>query len=332
MNTMEKSTPEVSPTQLPLAEIAGMLAEQPSSSGKVNLTAQSSLTTALDAFEKYMKRRGFTENTQQAFRLDMELLIEYLGAGEALSKISTANLKAFLTWMEYLREVPCSPKTLERRITTLKVFFGWLTEEELFARDPSAPLIHHTVSAPLPAVLADEQLQAVLAATQALRQGDEEHDPDSRPHLLVTLLLHTGIKKGECVRIALNHIDLTDREHPALWIRYQQANRRHKERRIALPVRWPNVLATYQQEYAPQQLLFPWTARNLEYVLAKVAKRAAIPRLSFEMLRWTCAVRDKLEGLESEELRRKLGLSQISWYEVEGKLELLAQQLRGTHV
>ncbi|MEA3307995.1 MAG: site-specific integrase [Chloroflexota bacterium] len=293
------------------------------------LRPSSSLATALGAFETYMERRGFTENTQQAFRLDVELLIEYLGAGEALDKISTANLKAFLTWMEKLRDVPCSPKTLERRITTLKVFFGWLTDEELFARDPSAPLIHHTVSAPLPDVLTDEQLQAMLAATQAMRQGDEEHDPDSRPHLLVTLLLHTGIKKGECVRIALNHIDLTDREHPALWIRYQQANRRHKERRLALPPRWPNVLAAYQQEYAPQQLLFPWTARNLEYVLAKVAQRAQLSRLSFEMLRWTCAVRDKLEGMESEALRRKLGLSQISWYEVEGKLELLAQQLRG---
>ena len=293
------------------------------------LRPSSSLATALGAFESYMETRGFTENTQQAFRLDVELLLEYLGAGTALSKIGTANLKAFLTWMEESRDVPCSPKTLERRITTLKVFFGWLTAEELFDRDPSAPLIHHSVSAPLPDILNDTELQAVLTATRAMRQGDEEHDADSRPHLLVTLLLHTGIKKGESVRIALNHIDLTDREHPALWIRYQQANRRHKERRIALPTWWPNVLATYQQEYEPRKLLFPWTARNLEYVLAKVAERAKIPRLSFEMLRWTCAVRDKMEGLEADQLRRKLGLAQISWYEVESKLELLALRLRG---
>jgi integrase/recombinase XerD len=87
------------------------------------------------------------------------------------------------------------------------------------------------------------------------------------------------------------------------------------------------VLAEYQQIYEPKQFLFPWTARNLEYVLGNVAERADVPRLTFEMLRWTCAVRDYVEGMEPDALRQKLGLSEISWYEVESKLVLLAQQL-----
>jgi site-specific recombinase XerD len=33
-----------------------------------------------------------------------------------------------------------------------------------------------------------------------------EH-PDQRPHLLANLLLETGIKKSECVGIALNDVD-----------------------------------------------------------------------------------------------------------------------------
>jgi integrase/recombinase XerD len=319
-----------SPPQLPLFP-ADELPNQPKPSQQpqkstTGLIPQSALNQAIGAFEGYMQGRGFTENTQQAFRLDMEILSDYIGPGTPLSEISTVHLQAFLDWMQDEREAPCSPKTLERRITTLKVFFGWLAEEEILPRDTAAPLIHHAVSAPLPDILTQAQIAAVTDATQAMRRGDIGRRPDARPHLLVTLVLHTGIKKSECVDLQLNHIDLTNAERPAIWIRYKQPSRQHKERRIPLPKWWPAILRTYREQYTPRQHLFPWTARNLEYVLTGVAEAANVPRLTFEMLRWTCAVRDYREGMEPDALRRKLGLSEISWYEVEVKLALLAQQ------
>jgi integrase/recombinase XerD len=80
-------------------------------------------------------------------------------------------------------------------------------------------------------------------------------------------------------------------------------------------------------QYSTRDYLFPWSARNLEYVLTGVASEADVPRLTFEMLRWTCAVRDFADGMDRNDLRLKLGLSEISWYEVEVKLALLAQRL-----
>jgi integrase/recombinase XerD len=282
-----------------------------------------------------MEERGFTDNTQQAFRLDMELLSDYLGPGKPLGDIGTATLNAFLKWMEHGRGVPCSPKTLERRITTLKVFFGWLTEEGFIPRDVAAPLIHQSVSAPLPDTLSSDQVSKLLSVTTALRQGrepgganDGKKEPDARPHVLLTLILHTGIKKSECTGIHMNHLDLDNPDAPAVWIRYKQARRRHKERRLPLPAAWPKVLDEYLSQYPTQQYLFPWTGRNLEYVLTGVAEQAGVPRVTFEMLRWTCALNDYDEGMESDALRRKMGLSAISWYEVEHRLEMLSQ-LRG---
>ena len=293
-----------------------------------SLPSTASLSRAMGAFEKYMQDRGFTENTQQAFRQDMAILSDYLGAGKSIDSISTATLNAFLRWMRGPRGVQCSPKTLERRITTLKVFFGWLTEEGILPRDAAAPLIHGEATPELPYVLSDAEIEAVLRVTQAQRQGSDEKKPDARPHLLVTLLLATGIKKGECVSIHLNHIDLSDTAHPALWIRYKNARQRHKERRIALPAGWSATLREYMEQYPSRQYLFPWSARNLEYVLTDIAQEAQVPDLSFTTLRWTCSVRDHLEGMDAETLRQKLGLSKISWYEVETKLATLAQLVR----
>lgn len=312
---------QTSPGQLPLfPEVP------PPATPEAQLTPRSTLKRALPLFAAYMQERGFTENTQQAFQFDMQILAEeYLTPATPLEEIDTAKLKAFLNWMRQEREIACSPKTFERRITTLKVFFGWLAEIRALPRDVAGPLIHQTVSAPLAETLAEADIEALLDITRMLRHGSGEQKPDARPHLLVTLLLHTGIKKSECVGIQLPHIDLTDGDHPAVWIRYAQARYRHKERRLDLPDGWPDILRDYLEQYPSRQHLFPWSARNLEYVLTGVAKQAALPRLSFEMLRWTCAVRDFVAGMEREALRRKLGLSEISWYEVEPKLALLAQ-------
>jgi hypothetical protein len=50
-----------------------------------------------------------------------------------------------------------------------------------------------------------------------------------------------------------------------------------------------------------------------------------LPRqLSFEMLRWTCAVRDRRGGAGEDMLRHKLGLSEERWVEAWPKIEKLA--------
>jgi len=296
---------------------------------EVKLPANASLDHAIGAFEKHMQDRGFTANTQQAFRLDLQLLSDYLGPIATINEIGTATLNAFLKWMETGRGVPCSPKTLERRITTLKVFFGWIAQEGFLPRDVAAPLIHRAVSAPLPNTLSAEEIGALMRATQQLRQGTEKSAPDARPQLLLMLILNTGIKKSECVAIHMNHLDLANPYQPAVWIRYKNVRRRHKERRIRLPVTWPAILDEYLGQYPTQQLLFPWTARNLEYVLTGVAEMADVSRVTFEILRWTCAVQDYIDGIDHDALRRKLGLTKISWYEVETRLDLLARLQAG---
>jgi integrase/recombinase XerD len=118
---------------------------------------------------------------------------------------------------------------------------------------------------------------------------------------------------------------LSDLAQPVLWIRYANPRRRHKERKLRLPVWWPAALAQYTVQYQPQEALFPCTARNLEYVLASVAEQAELPHgLSFEMLRWTCAVRDYRAGMPADTLRQKLGISRITWREVGAKVAQLA--------
>jgi integrase/recombinase XerD len=175
----------------------------------------------------------------------------------------------------------------------------------------------------MPQILHDHQAEQLLAASQKLMMGEQ---PDSRPHLLINLILKTGIKKGECIGIALNDIDRSISAAPVLYIRYKNPRMHHKERKLALSPGLMPVLDRYLAAYQPRQNLFECTARNLEYVLRDTAKLAGLKDgVSFEMLRWTCAVRDFRSGMDPSRLRKKLGLSQITWYDTAEKLKKLAE-------
>ena len=318
-------TEQLSKVDPDVGEQATVPAEQvpsPEAVAPPGLDARSSLRTALGAFEVYMQRQAFAENTIKAFLSDLNILVQFVGVGTAVGDVSTRKLNHFTRWLVNERGVPCNPKSLARRVTALKVFFGWLAETEALPADPSAAVVHKPVMTPLPNVLSDVEVERVLAVTQSMRHAEK---PDARPHLLLTLLLHTGIKKGECMNIVMNHFDFDDPAQPILWIRYANPRRRHKERKLRLPVWWPSVLAEYRAQYQPQESLFLCTARNLEYILANVAQQASLAHgLSFEMLRWTCAVRDYQAEMPADKQRQKLGISKITWREVKVKVMRLA--------
>lgn len=294
---------------------------------RVDLTATSPLSAAMDRFRQHMIEQDYAENTIKSFLGDLRIFKRYLKEDPAIGQISTKELRGFLHWLQHERGKPCSPKSYARRLTTLKVFFAWLASLDVVPVDPAAPLTHKPVQTPMPRILYDNQVEQLLDVTQRMRAGEEPDDkPDPRPHLLITLLLHTGIKKQECMAIKLSHIDTSNPAAAAIHIRYDKPRMQYKERRLRLPAGWAETLAQYREAYEPQEFLFPCTARNLEYVLTNVAKQAGLPDgVSFEMLRWTCAVRDYQARMEPDRLRRKLGLSEMSWRETEPKIIKLAE-------
>ncbi len=279
------------------------------------------LSDAISGFHQHMIRKGFTDNTISAFLNDLRILTRYLGENHPLSQIGTNELKDFMAYLRHDRGVPCKPKSYARRMTTLKVFFGWLAEEGTIPSDPAAPLIHQRASTPLPQILYEGQVERLLQATTDLMLAEK---PDARPHLLVTLILQTGIKKGECMAIQLSDIDTSEPKAPVLYIRYSNPKMKHKERKLRLSVDFVPTLRQYLAEYEPQKQLFKCTARNLEYVLDNAARLAGIETISFEILRWTCALRDYKSGMSSDKLRQKLGLSPVTWQEASENLKKLA--------
>lgn len=290
------------------------------------LRADSTLTAAVAAFDEYMVRKGFSENTIKAFRNDLKIVQDFLGRETHLHQVNTQHLHDFLDWLQHDRGKPCSAKSLARRITTIKVFFGWLHGIGVIGTDPAEPVVQQPARTPLPIVLHDNEINHLLHTAQAYLE--DSNKPDARPYLLVNLLLETGMKKAECARLLLSDIDLSRTDTIEVTVRYPDERHAHKNRTMTLEPDLAAVFQQYVEQYKPENFLFECTPRNLEYVLDEVGRKAEInhTQVGFETLRWTCAVRDFRKGVPEDRLRQKMGLSKISWRETREKILRLTGQ------
>lgn len=295
-----------------------------SESHTTHISSKTPLIPAINAWQVYLDDQGKSPHTIKAFSHDMELLASFLPPDRPLGEITTAELNNFLQWMKSGRGVPCSPKTLARRITSIKAFFRWLHKYGVIAIDPAEKLVQKSVVSPLPTVLTPGEVDSVLEAADEHRQGE---NPDARYYTLVSLLLSTGIKKSECLALSPNHIDFETSQGAILFVRYTNPQYRYKERKIPLPDDWIEAYQEYQNQYPIENQIFPWSPRRLEYLLEDLSEEAGLDKhLSFDMCRWTCSLMDWESGMEHNKIRQKLGISKIQWREVRMKLERLASE------
>lgn len=290
------------------------------------LRADSTLAKTVAAFDEYMVRKGFSENTIKAFRNDLKIVLDFLGRETRLHQVNTQHLYDFLEWLQHERGKPCSAKSLARRITTIKVFFGWIHGIGVIGTDPAEPVIQQPARTPLPVILRDTEINQLVRTAQDYLW--DRTKPDARPYLLINLLVQTGMKKAECARLLVTDVDLAQQESIELTVRYPDERHAHKNRTMALDPTLATVFEQYLAEYKPQNFLFECTPRNLEYVLDEVGRKAEIlhTQVGFETLRWTCAVRDFRRGMPEDRLRQKMGLSKISWRETREKILKLTGQ------
>lgn len=300
---------------------------------EAEISRHTPLSATLALFQQHLQRAGKSGHTLRAFRSDLRLLANHARDDLPVGAFTTERLNEFLDWLEHGRGVPCSRKSWARRVTTLKVYFAWLRTLDAIAQDPALTIAQRSGPAPLARVLTMQEVSRALAFARRARKGRR---PDARPELLLRLLLETGIKKGEMARLRREDFERGG-DPPALIVRYQirggavtlepeqQARNPWRERRIALQEDLlPLLDAWLAQKNEEGARVFNCSARNLEHVLTRLARDAGLERLSFESLRWTCALRDWQAGMAPDALRDKLGLSNSSWLQTSAKLRQLA--------
>jgi len=290
-----------------------------------HITEKTLALPAIQAWKIFLRDQGRSNHTLKAFSADLVLLANWLPTDKPIGQITTKDLEDFLNWLEKGRGIPCSPKTLSRRITSLKSFFRWLTDNAAIAVDPSKEIIQKTVLAPLPVTLTKSEIEKALKAAEAIRTSTKS---DPRPYVLLKLLLETALKKGEVLGLMTNHLEIENTAEPYVYVRYpgSRSDYRYKERKVPVSAEWVEAYKDYAIRYEIKDQVFPWSQRRLEYLLEDITTAAKLDKhISFDMCRWSSVLYDLIDGVETDHIRQKYGCSKIQWREVYTKLRQLAK-------
>ena len=150
---------------------------------------------AIEGFLEMMAaERGASANTIEAYRRDLAEISGFMaGKGRGLAAAAADDLRAYLLT---LRDRGASRRTAARRLSALRQFFRFRMSEGERSDDPTATVELPAPDRPLPKVLSEREVSALLAA--ARRPGGRDRP---RRMALVELLYATGLRVSEAIAL-----------------------------------------------------------------------------------------------------------------------------------
>lgn len=151
----------------------------------------------VEAFlEALTVERGASRHTIDAYRRDLEIAQEFLaGRGVDLMTAQEADLRA---WAASGGRAGLAPRTLARRLSSLRQFHGWLVSEGRRPDDPTGALDSPKLGRSLPKLISSP------AINQLVEAAAKRPPPDGpRLVLIVELLYATGMRVSELTGLPL---------------------------------------------------------------------------------------------------------------------------------
>jgi len=277
---------------------------------------QTSRDPLVDRFlEMLMAERNAARNTRDAYERDLAGLADHLGRRKKTP--ANADTSALRGYLSALAAAGMAPRSQARKLSALRQFYKFLAAEGLRTDDPTATLDSPRLGRPLPKLLNEQEVAALIGAARAMPAGAER----SRIVLLLELLYGAGLRVSELVGLPLAAVL---RQAKVLVLRGKGG----KERMVPLgePVR--AALAEYLAErdfFLVKAKPSPWlfasrgakghlTRQRLTQLLKSLAPSAGIEpsRLSPHVLRHAFATHLLDHGADLRSVQKMLGHADIT--------------------
>jgi len=180
--------------------------------------------------------KRYSPHTVTAYRTDLEQFYEFLNQQYGISYIGEVNHSMVRSWLVSLLEMQNSPRSIRRKITTLKSYYKFLVREGIIDQNPIRKIITPRSSQRLPVYVEKERMDFLL----------DEIDfgkgfPALRNKLILELFYATGIRLSELVNLKESDIDFHLSTIKVL-------GKRNKERLIPFSDKFGKLLKEYLQD------------------------------------------------------------------------------------
>lgn len=279
------------------------------------MASEQTLRAAHAQFINYLTERKRAKATVIAYGKDIDQLIVFLTdmGKKGVDEVSKDELAAFLS---KLGKDGYTPKSVSRKINSIKTFYRFLKSQNLVSDDPSANISHPKYEVKPPRILSKVEYRALRDACR----------DDARISAIVELFLQTGLRIGELANLTLE--DIKDTE---LHISPQES---HSERNVPLNKAAKQSVDRYLAERSKTQnsTLFvtktgrPLLIRNIRTAIDRYFKLAGIEGAKVNDLRHTFIAHHLMSGTPLTVISKLVGHKRLSTTEkyldfVKGKTE-----------
>lgn len=184
------------------------------------------LKSAHARFVEYLGSRKRARATIVAYGKDIEQLTDFLAnmGKKTITDVFRDELDAFLKKLEADNY---TPKSVSRKINSIKTFFRFLKTNGLVSLDPAIEIEHPKYDVKPPRILSKLEYRALRDACRG----------DGRTHAIVELFLQTGVRIGELAALTLEDIKESE-----LHVAAQEG---HAARNVPLNKAAKEALASY---------------------------------------------------------------------------------------
>ena len=253
--------------------------------------------------EKRFSVHTITSYSNDINQFALFLLEEY----QIVSDFSKINFQVVRSWIVYLLEQGIDPRSVNRKISTLKTFFKFLVREGSILESPMLKVVSPKSKKRLPIFIEEDQIESLL--------NEVEFDDDfigARDKLIIELFYVTGIRLSELINIKISDINFDTNLIKVL-------GKRNKERLIPLSFGIVNELQSFLQKHKIDNYLFTTLEGNKVYaklvyrvVNKYIGKISSINKKSPHILRHTFATHMLNNGADINAIKELLGHANLS--------------------
>ena len=153
----------------------------------------------LEKFISYLEiERNYSRHTVLNYTFDIEEFINFIDQ-TTLEKVDYTLLRRFLA---HLRSKQHRPRSMARKISSIRSFFKFLQREKFIKNNPAALLMTPKLDKILPKFLAEEEMVKFIEAPASQEVSGK------RDRAILETLYSTGIRVSELVGLNTDHVDL----------------------------------------------------------------------------------------------------------------------------
>lgn len=204
---------------------------------------------------------GVSQNTIEAYEKDMMQFFEFIG-NDDVRKISSDDISNFV---QFLSKKKYAPKTISRKLSTIREFFKFLFSEREIKENPSINISSPKLDKSLPKFLTISEMQEVIKFAQSRTELSHK-----RMAVMLELMYACGLRVSELVSLPESSINFDKKQ---ILVRGKGS----KERII--PVAGPAIKAVieylgYREKFIKKGAKSPWMFPSLTSVSGHITRDA----------------------------------------------------------